>query len=150
MKIIIAQCTKEKRDGKHRAKEMYSPSDLFKAQRRYAEAYADEWYILSGKYGLINPWKTIQSYDKHINEGWGEIIQENISNIVRTWVEYDTNIDVELICGHEDYANKLIPYLDYEGVDYTEPFKGMGIGDRQQAMIREARKVENNQLQAYA
>jgi hypothetical protein len=57
---------------------------------------------------------------------------------------------VQLICGHEDYAAKLIPFLEWHELSYTEPFKGLGIGERTKAMIREARKQENKSLESYA
>lgn len=145
--IVIAQCTNQKRDEQCRAKEMYMPSDLFKAQRRYAEAYADEWYILSGNYGLIRPSKYIEPYDQHIknhDDMWNEQVG------IRCRVIADESQQVQIIAGKEQYGRRLEYWFDDYDVDYTYPFEGMGIGTRTKAMKQEARKMENNQLGNYA
>lgn len=144
--IVIAQCTDQKREETCRAREMYMASDLFKAQRRYAEAYADRWYILSGKYGLINPWDRIKPYDQHISEH-GDIWNERVGQRCKTMAE--SGELVEIIAGKEDYGRRLEHWLDDYGADYSYPFEGLGIGERTKAMIQEARKVENQQLSAY-
>lgn len=145
--IIIAQCTDEKRDKPCRAEEMYI-SDLFEAQRRYYEAYADKAYILSGKYGLIHPWTRIQPYDTHIKNQASEEWQLQVSERCETIAE--RNDHVEIIAGKEDYGKRLEPWFDDLSVDYSYPFEGLGIGERTQAMIRQARKAENNKLSEYA
>lgn len=145
--IVIAQCTNQKRSRTCRAREMYMPSDLFKAQRRYAEAYADRWYILSGKYGLMNPWDRIKPYDVHISnhsDDWNEQVGQRCKTM------RDIDDVIEIIAGKEEYGRRLEHWLDDYGVKYRYPFEGLGIGERTKAMIQEVRKVENESLGAYA
>lgn len=144
--IVIAQCTEKKRDKPCKAKEMYMPSDLFKAQKRYWEAYADLAYILSGKYGLIHPSKEIKPYDQHISDH-GERWNDQVSGQCK-WIA-NKGEHVEIIAGKEEYGSRLEPWFDEYGVDYSHPFEGLGIGERTKEMIREARKVENKSLQNY-
>lgn len=147
MKVIIAQCTDEKRSGTHRAKDLYMPSDLFKGQRRYCEAYADKWYILSGKYGLVRPYDWLKSYDMHISnhdDDWNEQVGNRMESISR---EVDI---VEIIAGWEEYGSRLEYWLNEYEIDYTCPFAGQRIGTRTKNMIQEARKVENKGLEEYA
>lgn len=150
--IVIAQCTDQKREKPCRAKEMYMPSDLYKAQRRYWEAYAGNnghaVFILSGKYGLIRPWKKIKPYDKHISNQHSERWQDQVQTECRMIAKGDRH--VEIIAGKEDYGSRLEPHFDEYGVEYSYPFEGLGIGSRTKAMIEEARKVENKSLEAYA
>jgi len=145
MKIVIAQCTDEKRSGRHMAKDLYMTSDLFKAQRRYAEAYADQWYILSAKYGLVHPLTRLTSYDMDISERDDDLHGQGESTI-RGWGD---NVDVEIIAGG-DYLKRLEWYLEEYDIDYTVPFDGQRYGERIKSMKREARKVENKQIGQYA
>lgn len=147
MKVIIAQCTNQKRDGRHRAKELYMPSDLFKAQRRYAEAYADEWFILSGGYGLIRPELEIQTYDRHISDHddrWNVQVEEQCEYIA------DLDCHVEIIAGKEEYGKRLAPWFEMLEIEHSYPFEGLGIGERTKQMKQEARKVENESIAQYA
>jgi len=53
-RIVLAQCTAKKRDGRHRAKDLYDDSTYFRKQRAYARAKGDYWLILSAEYGLVD------------------------------------------------------------------------------------------------
>lgn len=145
---VIAQCTDQKREKEMRAEDLYMASDLFEAQRRYAEAYADRWYILSGKYGLIRPWKRIKPYDMHISDQTSEVWQEQVHDRINTIVK--SGDKVEIIAGKEDYGKRIEWALEEHDVEYEYPFSGLGIGERTNAMKMEARKVENKGLDAYA
>lgn len=146
--IVIAQCTHRKRDGEWRAEELYMKSALFQAQRRYWEAYAESAYILSGKYGLIQPWRIINSYDQHISDQDSEEWQLQVQQRVKTIAKHNERI--EIIAGKEKYGRRLEPYLEMQDINYSYPFEGLGIGERTKQMKQEARKVENNQLTNYA
>lgn len=169
VQIAVAQCTDEKKDGTHPAKELYDESDLFQAQLRYARAETDGILIVSGKHGLLAPDDEIASYDTHIDDAaWGERVQDDISYFFRTcqpgsWrmldlaidesmsipIPSDFSIEFVLLCG-EKYAEKIVPYLDSYDLEYTEPFSGLRYQERIQAMIGVARKAENNKLSEYA
>jgi hypothetical protein len=59
-RLVVVPCGKSKvwdrepHRGPTPAREAYV-GNLFKVGRRYAEAFSDEWVILSAKYGLIQP-----------------------------------------------------------------------------------------------
>lgn len=146
-RIIIAQCTDDKRSGQHRAVDLYEPSRLFRAQRRYAEAYADKWFILSAKYGLIHPTQLVSYYDMEISEQYSEQWQEALDNKIERITRGD--IHVEVIAGG-DYLERLEWYLDHYDVDYSVPFEGQRYAIRIQDMVEAAREVENHSLEAFA
>ncbi len=58
--LVVVSCGKEKIWDRHphvgptQARNAYT-SSVFRAGRRYAERFADQWVILSAKYGLIEP-----------------------------------------------------------------------------------------------
>jgi hypothetical protein len=66
-RIVVAQCTNDKRDGYHRAEDLYFESTYFRKQRAYAQT-ADSWFIQSAKYGLLQPDRKIHSYDRHAKD----------------------------------------------------------------------------------
>lgn len=165
--LVIAQCTDEKRDGTHPAKELYMTSDLFRAQRRYAEAVADDWLILSAKYGLVRPDTEITSYDKTFDSGCTptEPQQERKDEFFRLLAKKTlvnrideqtddleigvTDWHVELICG-QDYTNRVEWYLDQYDIPYSKPFDGERIGERIRSMTNTAREANNTSLHDYA
>jgi len=60
------------------AQDLYS-SPLFKMARRYAEANAHRWFILSAEHGMLDPKTLTRRYDITFN---GMRLQER-----RTWAE---------------------------------------------------------------
>lgn len=66
MRIALISCSKIKRNGTHKAKDLYS-SPLFVKQLEYAKSHADRIYILSAKYGLLNLEDRIDNYDLTLN-----------------------------------------------------------------------------------
>lgn len=126
------------------------PSQLFRAQRRYAEAYGDAWCILSAEYGLILPYKVISPYDTHISDHVSEGWQEQVMARVRSFEELgEEPVEVEVIAGG-DYAERLIPYIEACGYDYSLPFEGQRYATRRDNMIAAAREVENRGLADFA
>jgi cytoplasmic iron level regulating protein YaaA (DUF328/UPF0246 family) len=63
--IYIVACSKEKKQHEAPAKDLYI-SRRFKLARESAEAYADQWFILSTKYGIVEPNRVIAPYDKYL------------------------------------------------------------------------------------
>ena len=61
-KLILVGCVKTKRDARSAAKDLYN-SPLWRSRRAYAERFGTDWYILSAKYGLVDPEETIAPYD---------------------------------------------------------------------------------------
>ena len=134
------------------AKERYMASDLFKAQRRYAENHPDltTWKILSAKYGLISPTKRIKHYDREMSEGFppavAELIQEVIDNF---FANLPDGMLVEILAGG-DYLQRLEWYLDHYDIEYTIPFENQRLAVRTKNMKIQAREWENNSLTRYA
>ena len=62
MRICLIACRKEKLPHAAPAKDLYQ-SLQFKKSRRWAEATFDRWYIVSGKYGFVDPEEVLDPYD---------------------------------------------------------------------------------------
>lgn len=125
--IVVAQCTASKRDGTHRAQNLYELSQYFCKQREYAEAAADQWYIQSAKYGLLEPDERVASYDKRARniddpDAWASEIAERLDENI------PTDATVELL-GGKHYIDPLTPQLEARGFEVVEPLRGLGIGE---------------------
>ena len=143
-RVVIAQCTGLKRDGKHAARDLYDESDYFRKQRDYAEAVADEWFIQSALYGLLHPDDVVESYDRHAKdvddaEAWASEIADDLATAV------PDNAVVEVL-GGKRYADPLTPELEERGFEVHEPLRGQRIGKRRQSLA----KMTNTKLEGFA
>ena len=62
-KIAVINCGSTKKDNACPSREMYDKGHLFRTIRDFVEQDYDEYYILSGKYGLMKPNEVIEPYD---------------------------------------------------------------------------------------
>ena len=113
-KIALIACVKEKKPEPCMAREMYiSPS--FKFWINYAESWgANQIYILSGKYGLLELEDKIAPYDVNLNmansaerKSWSlEVVQKLSGKAVLTEDHF-------LVLANPTYSEYLIPHLKY-------------------------------------
>lgn len=144
--IVIASCTDRKHNSAMHARDLYMPSGYFKAQRRYAEAYGDKWFILSAEYGLLRPKQVVESYDQHMSDQDDPRYYERLAYQAQYLAEHHDN--AEVIAG-SDYADVIVTLLRYYGMTVETPFAGQRIGTRAKHLQQEAQKVENMALQDY-
>jgi len=141
--IVLVQCVSKKQRAPAPARELYT-SQLFQAQRRYAEAIGDNWFILSAEHGLVSPYTKVAPYDTHISdvdvEMWADSVVSELCPVSQP----------DRITAGATYADPLVPELEARGVEVIEPFRGEGIGTRMQSMNQQARKMENTELDKYA
>ena len=64
--IILVSCVRKKRATASLAKDLYI-SDWFRKPAAYAGRNSDAWYILSARYGLVEPNQVIEPYDVTLN-----------------------------------------------------------------------------------
>jgi hypothetical protein len=103
-------------------------SDLFQKASAYASSMGFEWYILSAKYGLLDPLQVISPYDmaledmpKKARQAWsGQVLSATPLQAPRHTVFLASGL----------YGEFLLPALEALGFTVDAPFKGMGIGDQ--------------------
>lgn len=125
--IVLVSCVKSKRASKSKAKDLYV-STLFRAQRAYAEKFADEWYILSAKYGLLKPDSVVDTYEETLKgapvarkRAWSHDVFSKLKNVT-------SPNDVITITAGEDYCKYLVPLLADRGHKVVRPVKGLTMG----------------------
>lgn len=136
-RVVLVQCTNSKRDKPAPARDLYDESDYFRDYRSYAEAFADEWFILSAKHGLLEPRTVIAPYDER---GIGKEQAIAIADFLVDRTTAETTI--ELMAGM-DYTDPLVPELERcTSADVVEPHRGLRIGKRRQKAQQAVAEVE--------
>jgi len=127
IKIALISCTKLKQSYSCQAQEMYLPSQLFKKASHYIKKQNyDKWFILSAKYGLLNPNNIIKPYDLTLNNMKSEEVKKWSEKVFNQLVI--CNIDeIDFYTG-EKYRKYLIPLLEEKNIICNIPLKELGIG----------------------
>lgn len=84
MRVAFVCCVKLKADRPMPARDLYV-SPWFVMARRYAERNSDRWFILSAAYGLLDPDRVIEPYEKTLNDmpiadrcGWAKLVTKQM------------------------------------------------------------------------
>jgi hypothetical protein len=129
--LLLVSCVKKKRSVPAFAKDLYI-SPLFVAERRYAEARAAPWYILSAKYGLVGPEEWIEPYALYLPDttatyrsAWGK-------HVVDRLVDLTGPLDGVIVEIHarRTYLDAVSGPLRTSGGRIVAPLSGLPFGAR--------------------
>lgn len=127
-KIALIGCTSRKQDYKCPAIEMYTKSNYFNLKLDYCKKInVDKIYILSAKYGLLEPEEIIEPYNVHLKETskdyrltWSENVLKDLKD------KTDLESDEFIILAGNDYMKYLLEHIP----NHYNPVKGLGIGQQ--------------------
>ncbi len=124
MIIGLIACCAKKNSFKTTASNMYQ-STLFKYSFRYLNKRCDKVFILSAKYGFLEPKQEIEPYDITLNKMtvkqrliWSKAVIKDLSKCC------DLNKDKFIILTGIKYRENIIPHINH----YEIPMVGLGIG----------------------
>lgn len=131
--IGLVSCTKTKRAEAAPPRELYAPSTLFEKASNFCESEYDSWYILSAKYGLLDPdGPAVEPYNESLTEAtkaereeWGEQVVSEITSELGPL----SNIEFVFHAG-KAYTEPLSHRLQQEGGAVQSPLAGLMIGER--------------------
>jgi hypothetical protein len=131
--IGLVSCVKTKQESPAPPKELYT-SPYFEKMRSYAEQNHDDWYILSAKYGLLDPdGEQIEPYDLTLRDvskaerrEWSEAVYQDLDE--RNLIEEGT---VFVFHAGKPYYEELLPKLDETDALVEIPTEGFQFGDTQ-------------------
>lgn len=154
--LALIGCGKKKREFACEARELYA-GPLFAAQRDWAEANADAYFIASAKHILLTPEQVIEPYDLSMRDLPADKRRDRANQIRGQfhgrWIEYcefaksgprpeDPRIAVKrprvvLLAG----ADYLTGFFDnrqrgFDGMGFETPLQGLGIGQQLQWLRR--------------
>lgn len=128
-RIGLVGCSSQKALVRCAARDMYR-SPLFRAARAYVEATCQRWYILSARYGLLDPAAVIDPYDQVLTArgaaAWGEAVGGQLEKAVP--FPAIENAELVVLAG-ATYADAAT-WSNTRTFRFTEPLRGMGIGER--------------------
>lgn len=140
--VILIACSAGKLDHPAPAKNLYT-GELFKKSKAYAEATGRPYYILSARYGFLEPDKTIPPYNftlkslrQRERQAWATRVVDSI-----VW-QVPAGSTITILAGN-DYAEPLESILTRTGFAINRPLKGLGIGQQQQKLIALIREANN-------
>jgi len=134
--IVIISCGKKKvwdKDPNTQAilaKDAYI-SNYFKLCKRYAERFSDKWFILSAKYGFINPDFVIpNNYDVKLKNSKDQTAF--IGKLKKQAEELGIkNYNQIIVLTGKEYYHVIKVALEDFGLEINNPLEGLGIGNRQ-------------------
>jgi len=126
MKVVFLACSNHKLARSAQAKDLYS-SPLFRLSWQYANKLkSDRIFILSAKYGLIEPDQIIKPYNLSLNTMSSQKIQEWANRVNRQLKAKDINFasDRAIFLAGARYRRHLAPLF----TSYKVPMEGLSIG----------------------
>lgn len=139
LRIGIISCASEKKQVATKARDLYI-SNLFQKSRQYVEENCDIWFILSAKYGLVDPNEIIEPYDESLKN---MSRPERYEWVDKVWAELQSKIepnDIVTILAGEAYREKLVNYIKAYGCYVNIPLQGLGIGKQLKWLSDNSRK----------
>ena len=127
--LCLVSCVAKKLPNAAPAKDLYA-SDLFRKTRALAEAQGWPWFILSAKYGIVDPEQVIEPYEKTLNS---MRIAER-----RDWAEgclaalgpHLAGVKSVVFLAGAKYREFLNPALVSRGIEVHVPMEGLRIGEQ--------------------
>lgn len=127
MRIALVSCVKSKRAVASPARELYT-SPLFTGLRAVAESTADQWFILSAQYGLVEPSAIVEPYELTLTtmRAQGRMLWA-ARVILQLARRLPVGADVVIYAGAR-YRSAIVPWLRDRGHQVEIPLEGMSFG----------------------
>ena len=140
--VGLISCVSRKQDKATEAKDLYV-SALFNKSRKYVEQHCDRWYVLSAKYGLVDPNQVVEPYEETLNtkpqkerQRWAEMVWSDLRE------KLDARDKVLILAGAR-YREYLLPKIIEYGCSVDVPMEGKSIGKQLQWLSQQ----EQNHLE---
>ncbi|WP_229110727.1 DUF6884 domain-containing protein [Halapricum desulfuricans] len=133
MDIGLVSCTKKKQEQASIPAELYMESLYFRKMRKFCEENHGRWYILSAKYGVLEPYgEVIEAYNETLRDStvkekreWAKSVFEQLQAMES--LEKDTTL---FIHAGKDYYGELLPLLEQTDAEVRIPTEGLGLGEK--------------------
>ncbi|MFT5424809.1 MAG: hypothetical protein ACI89L_002611 [Phycisphaerales bacterium] len=135
--VALVSCVKSKAPGARPAQDLYV-SALFRKMRKYAEANADRWFVLSALHGLVEPITPLEPYEVTLNGASRAVRREWSRKVFLQMQDRDLVVPGQRMIwlAGQNYIADLRPLLN--SCEHVEPMKGMPIGRRLQWLTEQA------------
>ena len=134
--VGLISCVSRKRNYATEAKNLYS-SALFTKSQKYIMSRCDRWYVLSAKFGLVEPGDIIDPYEETLNS---KSLSERKEWADRVWKDLYNNLkpgDFIVILAGLRYREFIVPRLRKHGFIVEVPMEGLSIGKQLQWLSKQ-------------
>ena len=125
--LCLVSCVSVKRPVPSRARDLYA-SPWFRKARACVEAMRCPWYILSAKYGLLDPNSTIDPYNQTLKTMPVNRRRAWASGVIEHLAPRLAGVNSVTFLAGRAYREFLEPELRGRGLTIYVPMEGMGIG----------------------
>lgn len=129
--IALVGCSKLKREGSHKARNLYK-SPLFRKSLAYAEMLTVDVYILSSRYDLLELDRWIPDYNDHLGDKPTDVRLAWAERIVDALIaKHGPSLKLTLLAGAL-YTKPIKQTLRLSGCRWKiiEPMQGLSVGER--------------------
>ena len=127
--LCLVSCVAKKLPRSAPAKDLYT-SDLFRKMRALVEAQGWPWFILSAKYGLVDPEQVIEPYEKTLNKMGVADQRDWADRCLGTLEPHLIGVQSVVFLAGAKYREFLAPALGDRGVAVHVPMAGLRIGEQ--------------------
>jgi hypothetical protein len=128
--VVLVGCSRSKAPGARPARELFTGSAFTKA-RDLAQRGSAPWYVLSAKFGLLEPEEVVAPYDVYLPDqpstyrtAWGAWV------VAQLGLRHDLSGAVVEVHGSRAYCDPLTAPLAAAGATLVEPLSGLRQGER--------------------
>ena len=125
--LCLVSCVSVKCPIPARARDLYT-SPWFRKARACIEALGCRWYILSAKYGLVDPNSTIDPYNQTLKTMSVNQRRAWASGVIEHLAPHVADINSVAFLAGRAYREFLEPELRRRGLTIHVPMEGLGIG----------------------
>ncbi|MCY3597131.1 MAG: hypothetical protein OXG71_06790, partial [Rhodospirillales bacterium] len=130
-------CVSKKGSLPARARDLYT-SSWFRKARLCVEEAGRPWYILSAKYGLLDPDSVVAPYNQTLNTMSANHRRAWASGVMEDLAPHMADVNSITFFAGMAYREFLEPQLCRRGLTVYVPMKGLGIGRQLQWLSRQA------------
>lgn len=127
--LCLVSCVSVKRPVPAPSKDLYT-SNWFRKARACVEAAGCPWYILSAKYGLVDPNSTIDPYDRTLKTMSVNSRRARASDVIEHLAPRLADVHSVTFLAGKTYREFLEPELRRRGLTIYVPMEGLGIGQQ--------------------
>lgn len=134
--IALVSCGKRKRSTAAAAKDLYT-SPLFRLSRQWAEVCADRWFVVSAKYGLVDPDQLLDPYDLSLDSLSASQITAWYNQVTSALLDDLEEGDVVILLMTELYGRGLKIRLRSKGLLVADPLVRMSPQTRRERLRKQ-------------
>ena len=125
--VALVSCVKLKQAIPAPAGELYT-SPLFRGMRQFALRNADRWFVLSAKYGLLDPEQVIAPYEQTLKTARANQRELWAKNVMQAFGERIVAPARVLVLAGVDYRAYLVPMLERADFPVEVPMAALRMG----------------------